>query len=170
MSRSMIHRYPLRAMAPDYARAGLGLAGTGALLLGTDPSAPAATVFAALAILFAALGVQAALRHRAAVQVSDEGIRASPRGDLLPWGSLSDLRLGYFSLRRDGRRGWMELKLGYGRHTLRLDSRLEGFAEVVGHAAREAGRAGVALDHVTVENLRILEGGVVGNQIGERSR
>lgn len=160
-----MHRYPLRAMLPDYARAGLGLAGSAALLLGVDPSPVVAGVCAALAALFATLGVQAALRHRSALEVGDAGIRVMPGGELLGWESLSRVTLGYFSLRRDGRRGWLELKLGFAGRTLRIDSRLEGFARVARLAAREAERAGVALDRATVENLRILDDGRGGNVV-----
>lgn len=157
MSGGVIHRYPLRAMVPDYARAALGLAGTGALLLGTDPSPLASILCAALGALFATLGVQAGLRHLRALDVSDAGIRAVPGGDRLAWNSLTGVKLGYFSLRRDGRRGWLELKLRFGRHILRLDSRLEGFAAVARRAVREAEHADVALDRATVENLRMLD-------------
>lgn len=157
MPEGVIHRYPTRAMLPDYARAGVGLAALGALTLATDPSPLATGAFIVLGVLFAGLALQAGLRQRAAVDVSDAGIRMLPRGEELPWEALTDLRLGYFSLRRDGRRGWLELKLRFGRTTLRLDSRLDGFASVARCAVRAAECAGVALDRASVENLRILD-------------
>ena len=170
MSGLVIHRYPLRAMVPDYVRAVLGLAAAAALAIGTDPAPLAAVIIAALAALFATLGVQAGLRHRSRLDVTDGGIRKVPRGEHLAWESLTGLRLGYFSLRRDGRRGWLELKLDFAGRTLRLDSRLQGFAGIVRRAAHEAERAGVALDRSTVENLRFLDDGRGGDIVARDHR
>jgi hypothetical protein len=57
----------------------------------------------------------------------------------------------------------MELKLRSGRRTLRVDSRLDGFTEVVRQAAAAASDACLHLDTPTVSNLAVLG-------IGERIR
>jgi hypothetical protein len=50
----------------------------------------------------------------------------------------------------------MQLRLGDARRTIRIDSGLEGFAELVGEAARAAARRDLALDAATLANLEAL--------------
>ena len=50
----------------------------------------------------------------------------------------------------------MQLKLRDARHTIRIDSELEGFAVVVRAAALGAARRGIDLDHATRANLAVL--------------
>jgi hypothetical protein len=50
----------------------------------------------------------------------------------------------------------MQLKLGDALRTIRIDSDLEGFAQVVDRAASEAARLGLALDAATLNNLQAL--------------
>ncbi len=50
----------------------------------------------------------------------------------------------------------MQLKLRDARHTIRIDSELEGFAGVVRAAALEAARRGAELDYATRANLAVL--------------
>ncbi len=48
------------------------------------------------------------------------------------------MKLAYYSTRRDRRDGWMQLELRAGASTIRLDSRIDGFAELVERAALAA--------------------------------
>ncbi len=152
----MTYRYPWRALVPDYARAVVGLAATAAPLILVELPGLVAVVLAFLATIFALFGVQAIRRHTTRILVSEGEIRALPLGPRLAWGSLTRLNLAYFSVRRDGRRGWMELTLRSGRRTLRVDSRLDGFTEVVRQAAAAASDACLHLDMPTVSNLATL--------------
>ena len=152
----MIYRYPWQAMVPDYARAAIGILCTGTPLTLMDLPGLVAGVLAFLAAIFILFGLQAALRHATRILVSARDIRALPMGTRLDWDALTKLRLAYFSVRRDGRRGWMELKLGSGRRTLRIDSRLEGFSEVVRQAAAAARQSCLHLEPSTVSNLATL--------------
>lgn len=156
MSGAMTYRYPWQAMAPDYARAAFGILCTGAPPLLMELPGPVTGVLVSLAAIFAVFGAQAALRHATRILVSARDIRALPLGTRLDWDGLTRLKLAYFSVRRDGRRGWMELKLGSGRHTLRIDSRLEGFSEVVRQAVAAASEACVPLEPATLSNLATL--------------
>ena len=163
----MTYRYPWRAMVPDYARAVLGLACAATPLIVTDLPGLAAAVLAFLAMIFALFGVQVILRHTTRILVSEGDIRARPLGPRLAWDSLTRLTLAYFSVRRDGRRGWMELKLRSGRRTLRIDSRLDGFTEVVRQAAAAASDTCLHLDTPTTSNLATLGiGAGLGTGIG----
>ncbi len=152
----MTYRYPWRAMVADHVRAVVGVACTAMPLIFLELPGPVQVVLAFLAMIFALFGLQAVLRHASRVLVSERDIRALPLGKRLAWDGLTRLTLGYFSVRRDGRSGWMELKVQSGRRTLRIDSRLEGFTEVVRLATAAATGACLQLDASTLSNLAML--------------
>ncbi len=156
MSGAMTYRYPWRAVLPDYARAVVGVGFTAAPPMLMDLPGLVMWVLAFLALIFALFGAQAALRHATRILMSERDIRALPMGTRLAWDNLSRLNLAYFSVRRDGRDGWMELKLCSGRRTLRIDSRLDGFTEVVRQAAAAASDACLHLEPTTLSNLATL--------------
>jgi hypothetical protein len=159
----MTYRYPWRAMLPDYARAVVGVASTATPLTLMELPGLVTVVLAFLAIIFALFGAQAALKHATRVVVSERDVRLLPMGTRLAWDSLSRLTLAYFSVRRDGRNGWMELKVQSGDRTLRIDSRLDGFTDVVRQAAAAASGACLHLEPSTVSNLVTLG---IGEGIG----
>lgn len=169
MSRAMTYRYPWRAMTPDYVRAALGMACTITPLMLMDLSTLVAGVLIFLAMIFTLFAAQAVLRHATRICVSEHEISARPLGRRLAWDSLTRLKLAYFSVRRDGRSGWMELKVQSGGRTLRIDSRLNGFTEVVRQAAAAASHACLHLDTSTVSNLETL-GVSAGVNVGAESR
>jgi hypothetical protein len=149
-------RYPPAAMAGDYLRAaaGLGLTAGPALLL--DLPTPALVVLVSMATLFGIFGVQVWRRHRARYRLTPEGITADPGGRRFPWARLEGLSLAWYSVRRDREEGWMELTLWAGGQRLRLDSRVEGFQELVRAASAAARAADLALDPRTLANLEAL--------------
>ncbi|MEW6689531.1 MAG: hypothetical protein AB1452_10630 [Pseudomonadota bacterium] len=153
----MPHRYPARALAADYLRASLG----GGLTLGplalAQPAAPAAWALAAGAALFLVYFARTVCRQLTRIELDEAGIRArGPLGAAIRWGDLRSLRLAYYSTRRDREEGWMQLKLRDARHTIRIDSDLERFAEIACAAASRAEAAGLELDPATRGNLRAL--------------
>ena len=62
----------------------------------------------------------------------------------------------YYSTRRDGSKGWMQMRISGGGTSVRLDSTLDGFAQVVRRAASEAEKRGIALPPATQANLAAL--------------
>ena len=95
------------------------------------------------------------------VELDDSGIRVRGPAFLRPraairWEDLRSLRLDYFSTRRDGEGGWMQLRLRDAQHTIRIDSELEGFVGLVRVAALQARRRDADLDHATRANLGVL--------------
>ena len=84
------------------------------------------------------------------------GLAVGFTGAAIQWADLCLLRLDYYSTRRDGEGGWMQLRLGDARRTIRIDSDLDGFAELVDAAARAAARRNLALDATTAANLKVL--------------
>lgn len=151
------YRYPASSLAVSLTR---GLAGVVAFLspfFVVDPAPMVQAVLIALAALFAVYAVRAVLRHLCVVRMDDDGIgTVGPMGRHVAWDSLAKVRLSYYTTGRDRRRGWMELKISTARRTLRIESSIGGFAEIVERTVGEAQRRGLPLDPATSNNLEPL--------------
>ena len=159
-----LHRYPFNEIGADYVRAAAGLALTAGPLLFADLLPAIAIVLAGLALLFAGYGVRTFWRQRTAVEVSDEALRTlGPFGKTVPWTTLDDVRLRYFSTRRDRAKGWMQLTVKGQEATIHLDSTLEAFEDVTRRVVVAAERRGLQFSEATLNNLEALG-------IGERHR
>lgn len=151
------HRYHRGGLVGDGLRAVAGLA-----LCAWPPAVTSvgpvwASILAVLALLFALYGLRAALRSLSRICLDDVGIRSEgPFPTAIRWNELASLKLGYYSTRREGRGGWMQLRLAGGGERLRIDSSLEGFGDIVVRAARIARRNGIEMAPATEENLRSL--------------
>jgi hypothetical protein len=151
------HTYSASAMAGDYLRSAAGLVPSGALLVFGSVGTAAAVVLGGFAVLFGVFGARTLLRHATRIEMTAQGVRAiGPRPQTILWSDLDRLRLAYYSTRRDRKSGWMQLELGAGHTRLRLDSRIEGFEELVRRAALAAMARGVALTEATAGNLEAL--------------
>lgn len=149
--------YPIGAIAGDYARGLGGLALTGGPFWLMRPSGAFAWVLAACMVLFLVYFVRAVVRHLTRIELSETGITArGPFGGAVPWDELRSMKLGYYTTRSDRTGGWMQLDLSTGAGSVSIDSRLDGFAEIAGVAAREAQRRGYRPDEVTLLNLKAL--------------
>lgn len=149
--------YPTSAMLGDYARAAAGLVPTAAALAAVPVDLTAAIVLGAFAAVFGAFGLRTALRHGTSIEVTDTALIASGlRSAAIRWNELDRMRLAYYSTRRDRREGWMQLDLRSGWSRLMIDSRIEGFTELVRVSAKAAERRGLALDAATSVNLEAL--------------
>ncbi|MEE8171791.1 MAG: hypothetical protein V3T62_02560 [Alphaproteobacteria bacterium] len=150
-------RYPARAVALDYVYALAGLAFTLVPLALVTPLPAVTGVLAVFAILFFIFGLRTAIRHNTFVEVSNSSVTLrSLWGSNIPWSELRELKLSYFSTRRDRHGGWMQLRLRGEKRTIRLDSTLDGFDKLVAHAAREARQRELELGPETVQNLTAL--------------
>ncbi len=150
------HRYPPGRLASDFGRTAFGLAVSLGPLLAVDLPPIATAIFAALAVLFGAYGFQAWRRLQSRYELSEDAIEAAPSGVKVAWRDLSRVSLAYFSVRRDRRDGWMELRLEAGASKLRVDSRLDGFDEIARRSAVAARGKALALDASTVQNFESL--------------
>ena len=151
------HTYPTPAMLGDYARAAAGLLPVVAIISIAPVGAFEATVLGGLAALFTVFGIRTALRHGSCLELTEGVLRASGLvRTSIALRELDRLKLTYYSTRRDGRGGWMQLELRSGSSTLRLDSRVEGFTKVVKASTRAAEARGLSLDLATLTNLRAL--------------
>ena len=150
-------RYPARAIMQDYFYTVLGLAFTLVPLALVTPLPAVTGVLVGFAILFFIFGLRTAIRHNTFVEVSNSGVTLhSLWGSNMTWSELRELKLSYFSTRRDRHRGWMQLRLRGQKRTIRMDSTLDGFEKLAEHAAREARARELALGLETVQNLMAL--------------
>ena len=159
---AVTYRYPLASLVPDGFRALAGLAFTGIPLATLPIVSWFGMVLAAGVVLFGVFGAMTALRARTEVRVDDDGIEVHPaRRGRLRWSRVERVRLRYFAVRRErerkrgegGRRGWMQLVLKGDDGVVRVDSRLDGFDDVLRRTAAAADAAGLDLDPVTRANL-----------------
>jgi hypothetical protein len=149
--------YPGTAMYGDYLRAAAGLVPTAAILATMHVGIAGSAILGGVAALFLGFGIRTALRHRTSIELTEAAVRASgPLPASIAWSELDQMRLAYYSTRRDKGSGWLQLELRAGRSTLRLDSRIEGFAELVERAAAAAQLRGLRLDPATTANLQAL--------------
>ena len=152
-----MYRYPLAKLAPDYLRAGVGIAVVGLPLATMELPGVVSAVLACLLALFLAFALQNLLQHLCRIEMTDTSLVMRPWGTRIDWRELTRLRLAWFTVRRGGKQGWMELKVRAGRSRLRLDSRLDGFDQVACRAVAAAHERGLDLDPVTMANLRTLD-------------
>jgi hypothetical protein len=151
------HAYPSSAMAGDYLRAAAGLVPTAAILAIAPVGAIAAGILGGLAALFSVFGIRTALRHRTRVEMTEAGLSASgPLGATIRWAELDRMKLAYYSTRRDRRDGWMQLELRSGWATIRLDSRIDGFTQLVERSAMAAAARRLVPSAATAANLDAL--------------
>jgi hypothetical protein len=154
-------RYPLRVLGFDYAGSSAGFACSLGLIGFTRLAAPAAWALTAAAALFLVYFARTVCRQLTHIELDEAGIRArGPALGLLSaairWDDLRLLRLDYYSTRADREGGWMQLKLGDAQRRIRIDSDLDGFAQIVDRAARAAAQRGLALDAATLANFQAL--------------
>jgi hypothetical protein len=151
------HAYPLSALFGDYFRAAAGFFPTIAVLAIAPVGIVGGTMLGGFAALFAVFGIRTALRHCTSIEVTEAALQSSGllRASIW-WSKLDRMKLSYYSTRRDGRGGWMQLKLGAGWSTVRIDSRIEGFTELVSASAKAAEMRGLSLDPATSANLQAL--------------
>jgi hypothetical protein len=151
------HAYPTSAMVSDYLRAAAGLVPSLAVVCLEPVGFVGATVLGGFAALFAAFGIRTALRHGTRIEILEGALQErGPLGAFIPLSELEQMKLSYYSTRRDGRGGWMQLELRSGSATLRVDSRVEGFPELVSISARAAEARGLSFNAATFTNLQAL--------------
>jgi hypothetical protein len=152
-------RYSRRALALDYAGSGAGAAVCAVLLLVASPALVPGVLMAAAAALFLVYLTRTVCRQLTHIELDEAGIRVrGPLGADIRWENLRSMRLDYYSTRSDREGGWMQLRLRDAGRTIRLDSDLEGFVELVRAVAEQAARRGVALDASSLGNLRAMCG------------
>ncbi|MHA1600801.1 MAG: hypothetical protein ACTSW2_08230 [Alphaproteobacteria bacterium] len=152
-----VHRYPRRALMGDYVRTAVGL-GVGLGVLTTVPPAPAIiAIFGSITLLFMVFGLRTLQRQLVQVAITSDGILAIGLiTRSVPWQTLDRLTLRYYGTRRqmkEGSGGFLQLTLRGGRGSVRLESSIDGFDEIVRQAAIAAQANGVPVDPTSAGNL-----------------
>ncbi len=152
-----VYRYPRRALIGDYVRAAVGL-GVGLGVLISVPPAPAiVAVFGSITLLFLVFGLRTVQRQLVQVAITSDGIWAAGLiSRSVPWQTLDHLALRYYGTRRqqrEGSGGFLQLTLRGGGTSMRLESSIEGFDEIVRQAAVAAHANGVSVDPTSAGNL-----------------
>lgn len=156
-------KYRRGALLADYVRAGIGGLLTGVPMLFVGGSPATLVILGVLTALFALFGLRTALRHMTVVTLGPEGVRVhGGLGGAIAWRELDQLKLGYYTTRRDRQGGWMQLSLRGGGRRLKFDSSLEGFDRLVRQAAKAAVANGVTLSDSTTANLGSMDIAVPG--------
>ena len=151
------HAYPTSAMLGDYVRAAAGLVPAAAILAVEPVGLVAGAVLSGLTVLFVLFGLRTAVRHGTRIEATEAALHASGLSHILiSWDELDRLKLAYYSTRRDRRDGWMQLELRAGSARLRVDSRIEGFGDLVKISVRAAELRGLRLSEATSSNLQAL--------------
>lgn len=153
-------RYPPASLYGDYLRSGLGLAVCLGIVLLAAPGPWISAILLGLSGVFLLFAYRTYKRQSLCVIPKDEGLTVAGREDRqIVWDRLSKLRLRYYGTQRDrtkGKAAYFELTLETPDARLSLESTLEGFSELLWHAARAAHGKGLSLDDTTTENLRAL--------------
>jgi len=159
-------RYPRQTLWADYIRAGAGAVLCGLPLVLIEVNNWVAGILGAGFLLFAAFFARTALRQATRYVLGPDTLCADgPAGTLVEWNRLDRMKLSYFSTKRDRSDGWMQLSVGStGSRTLKVDSALEGFYDIVARAAQAAETAGLPLSVATRANLRSMGITVAGQE------
>ncbi|WP_169566917.1 hypothetical protein [Sneathiella limimaris] len=149
--------YPAPEIRKEYFRAGIGMILTGVPLLLFRPSSVIVSLLGFLFCLFFLYGIRSYLRSRLTVFLGQDGICCEGNGRKeIRWEDLTGLRLSYFSSRRDGEKGWMQLRLKSRGISLKVESTINEFSDLVAICMSVAKDRGLVLDPATVRNLRAL--------------
>lgn len=151
-------KYRREALVGDYLRAGCGGVLTGVPMLFVGESPATLAVLGGLTALFALFGFRTFVRHNTVVTLSPDSVRARGLlGGEIAWRELDQLKLGYYTTRRDRQGGWMQLTLRGSGRRLKFDSSLEGFDRLVRQAAQAASANGIELSGPTQANLAAMD-------------
>ena len=155
----MVYRYPGRALAGDYVRAGAGLAVGLGVLLSTPLSPAIVVIFGSWSALFGYFAFRTVQRTVTRVAVTDTEIcDVGLRIRVIAWADLQWLKLRYFGTKRQerSRGGFMQLKLKGGGRSFTYDSGIEGFDYLAWRAAKAIRDNGLSLDPASAGNLLSL--------------
>ena len=157
-------RYPRQTLWADYFRAAAGVVLCGGPLVTIEINRWLALVLAAGLVVFGSFLARTALRQYTRYVLGPDTLCADgPGGTLVEWNRLDRLTLSYYSTKRDRSGGWMQLAVGsVGGRTIKLDSSLDGFYDIVERAARAAEASGLQLSAATRANLHSLGISVAG--------
>ena len=161
MSEMTFYRHTPRRLIGDYLRAFFGLGVALTVLLSIDePVSVIGGIFLLITLLFFAFAIRTLRQHLLQVALNDEGIFTKVLAtNSLHWSQLSEVRLRFFGTRREhksGSGGHMQLTLKGDGKKLSFESSINGFQDIIWHAARAARQNGIGVDPSTAGNMLSL--------------
>ncbi|WP_169543529.1 hypothetical protein [Sneathiella aquimaris] len=161
-----VFTYPFKEVMREYVRAGIGIGLTALPLLLLRPSSVIVYILGALLCLFILYALRAINRHIAKVCITENKICITGlQAKCIDWEELKAFSVSYFSTRRDGEKGWMQLKLEGRGVRLRIESTITDFEDLVEICATIAAGRGLSFSSATAQNLDIL--GIYANNHGD---
>ena len=107
-----------------------------------------------LTAVFITFLVRIIIRYMTTVTVTGEWIRVNSFFDItLYWADVTDFKLSYFTLWRNGEKGWMEMRLRNATNSVKIESSLVGFEAIASRAFAAAEANHISLNSTTTSNL-----------------
>jgi hypothetical protein len=153
------HRYETASLVADYFRAAIGVAVCGGLLFVSNLLPAIGYILVVLTFLFGIYGMRTILRQLTRLRVDANGLElclGSWPWRRMSWQEIQDLKLRYFSTRRDRGDGWLQMLVSGGGKRISFDSNLSDFNVVATQAFRAAQEAGVGFSPTTRDNLKSI--------------
>jgi len=148
------YRYPPEALFLDGLRASFGLIIAFGPLIFLDVGRPLAVVLGGVGLVFLWFGFRVLAQCVVSITLSKDGLMCRGMGrSFLAWEDLTGLSLAYYAPMRRRQAGWYQLTLSGASRSIRLESTLDGFDEVLRLARLAADRAELVLDPSTRDNL-----------------
>jgi hypothetical protein len=159
-------RYSRQTLWGDYMRAVAGVLLCGLPLLLLQVNRWVGVVLATACLLFLLFLGRTVLRQMTRYVLSSDTLAADgPAGGLVEWARLERMALAYYSTKRDRSGGWMQLMVrSVGARSVKVDSSLDGFYDIVERAAEAAGVRRLELSRATRVNLRSMGITVAGQE------
>jgi len=150
------HGYPARTAYIAGLRALAGITGSVVLWIIAGGLTIALISSAGIAV-FAVYGVIAVIRAKEVLVLSDAGIDVHGwRRRNIQFDKLSAVRLAYYSTRRDGEKGWMEMTVRAGGQRVVVESEISGFDRIAEAVFAAATSRNIELSAVSQRNFAVL--------------
>lgn len=163
---SLVLSYPRHSLWADYIRAIGGALLCGLPLLLFPVERWIGLALAAGFVVFTLFFIRTLLRQRTRYILGPDTLAADgPWGARVEWDRLDRMKLAYYSTKRDRSGGWMQLTIrSAAARTVKIDSSLDCFYDIVEQAARAAQARDLELSHATRANLRSMGISVAGQE------
>lgn len=152
------HRYSRRVLYAACARALLGI-GAAVLFSIVVENGVVSWAFVAASVGFFTYGISAVGRAMEIVTLSADGFNVRGwRHKSLPFSEMTDLKLAYFTTRRDGEKGWMQLVVKGRGEKIVVESEIGGFSQIAAICHAQASKIGLELSVASGRNFSVLLG------------
>ena len=151
------YRYPFSSIRGDCIRAVIGFVVCVTPVLAGLKLMAALWFLVPLMVVFLSFFIRTILRYMTTITVTDEWIRVNSFLDTtVYWTEVTDFNLSYFTLWRNGEKGWMQMRLRNNKNVIRIESSLDGFEDIACRALAAAEANRLSLNLTTTSNLEVF--------------